>query len=279
MGINNQNNQNNQNNSNINYRNMNENITNYFKIITSEYTYNARLDYGIHNNILNIIQQNKGIMECLIIHIPNNKSESIAYLASVNYYKDCAKNFESNKGTSHMIKTALQYVLDNNKNITRVELKDTTIINKDINPSIEEPFYITTRRLFMGQKGWYEEKCGAIPINRTIDIIQFLQKNRHSFEKEIPSHEPKELWTQEYTSQIIEKICNKTSTQYFQLLETALYFTEWAISQETIHNYKIKYEINDTQEGGGNYKKKCDLILNNKKQYRMPLYNPMRRNK
>jgi hypothetical protein len=268
MGLSNENN----NTTEINYGNMNENAANYFKIITPEYTYNVRLDYGEHNNVFNIIQHNKSIMECLIIHIPNNKRETTAYLASVNYYKDCAKNFESNRGTSHMIKTALQYVIDNNKNITHVELKDTTIINRDINPSIVDPFYITTRRLLLGQKGWYEEKCGAVPINDTVRILQFLKMNRHLFEKEIPSHEPKEIWTEKYTSHIIEKICNKTSTQHFRLLETALYFTEWAIPRETIANYKIRYEIDITQDGGGDYKKKCDSILHNRKQYRMPLY-------
>lgn len=263
----------NENINNINYGSMNENTMNYFQIITPEYTYNVRLDYGEHMNVFNIIQENEGIMECLTIHIPNNTTENTAYLASVNYYKDCAKNFESNRGTAHMIKTALRYVVDNNKNITRIELKDTTIINEDINPSIKDPFYITTRRLLLGQKGWYEEKCGAVPINNTVEIIRFLKKNHHLYEEIIPRHEPKEWWVQKNTSYVIKEICNKTSVQHFRLLETALYFTEWAILRETVKNYKITYDIVMGQDGGSKeIKKYSDKILYNKKQYRMPLY-------
>lgn len=248
----------------INYENMNESAANYFKIITPEYTYNARLEYGERVDVFEILQINNSISECISIDIPKIESK-IAYLNIVNYRSTCAKNFQRNKGTKHMIKTAFTYVLNNYKNIDAIKLKDTTIINGDINPSIINPFYITTRRLLMGQKGWYEENFSAIPIENTIEIISFLRERRPEFEDIIPQNMPNDWWTYENTKILIKKIILKIKKDVPMNLWELLSNTDWIVEKNIIKNFKIYYEI--AQEGGSTFENNCK----NMKRYYMPI--------
>jgi len=255
------------NNYQINYGNQEDNeISKYFTITTPEYTYNVRLDYGEMNNELNIIQQDNDIKECIKLHIPNNKNEKIAYLANVNYYTSCSINFQRNKGTVHMIKTVLKYIIDNYKNIETIHLKDTTAINSEVDSSIIEPFFITLRRLFTNQKGWYEEKCGAIPIDQTISIVDFLKKENKTIQSLIPKNIPKKWWTKQNTLSLIEKINKKTNFSY-HILESMLFYTSWTIPRNIVEQYNIVYSINDSYKGGA---KEIDHIIKNMKRYIMP---------
>lgn len=251
----------------INYENMpkSKEISKYFTITTPQYSYNARLDYGQMNNELNIIEQNNDIKECIKLHIPNDKNEKIAYLASVNYYTNCAANFQRDKGTVHMIKTALKYVIDNHKNIEQIYLKDTTAINSDVDPSATEPFFITLRRLFTYEKGWYEEKCGATPIDQTIPILDFLENEKSTIQKLVPKNKPKNWWTKENTLSLIEKI-NKNTKFGYNILESMLFYTSWSIPRNAIEQYNIVYSINN--KGGA---KEIDHTIKNMKRYMMPI--------
>jgi hypothetical protein len=239
------------------------NINKYFTITTPEYTYNARLDYGEINNQLNIIQQNKCPIECIVIDIPTNNR--IAVIESVNYYTDTTLDSQRNKDTVHLIKTALKYVFDNYKYIEKITITDTTAINSDIDPSVTKPFFITSRRLLTYEKGWYEEKCGAIPENQTIPILNFLEKEKSIIQKLVPKNRPKNWWTKNNLGQIIHNICNTIPTADINLLKLLIYFTDWSITRNTVENFNISYNVSS---GGA---KNTDHIIKNMNRYMMPI--------
>jgi hypothetical protein len=258
-------------NDNINYGDMNKNNADYFQIITPEYTYNARLEYGEGIDVLEFLQINDSITECISIDIPKLES-NVAYLNIVNYRSTCAKNLQKGTGTVHVIKTALKYLCDNYKNIHAIKLKDTTIINEAINPSIADPVYITTRRLLLGKKGWYEENFSAVPIENTIGIISFLRDRRSEFEDVIAKNKPNEWWSYANTKDLIKRILLKIKKNVPMSLWEILSNTDWLIEKKVIRNFQIVYEIQ--QEGGAFFEKN----VKNMNRYYMPT-SAKRRNK
>lgn len=256
----------NANNENFNSLLNNIQLPKYYELTTTEYTYNVKIEYGEETDIINVIQLNNSFMECIVLSVPHKGT--IADLLNVNYYSECARNFQRGSGTVHMVHTLLKYTLNVYPHIRQFRLKDTTNINEDIDKTVQTPFYVTTRRLLKGELGWYEEKFGAQPINNTIEIIRFLRGvGRPIIEDLIPSKAPQRWWTEENVSKIIKKICIRTDKISPSILQTIIYYSEWVIPAENVT--QIPYEIREINSGGG--VRRIRNIIKNMKTMRMPL--------
>ena len=256
----------NPNNENFNAILNNIQLPKHYELITDQYTYNVKIEYGEETDIINVIQLNNSFMECIVLSVPHKGT--IADLLNVNYYSECARNFQRGSGTVHIVNTLLKYTLDTYPHIRQFRLKDTTNINEDIDKTVHTPFYVTTRRLLKGELGWYEEKFGAQPINDTIEIIRFLRgDDRHIIQNLIPVKAPQRWWTEENVSQIIKKICLKTDKINPSTLQTIIFFSEWTIPTENVA--QIPYEIREINSGGG--VRRIRNIIKNMKTMRMPL--------
>ena len=250
----------NNNNESINNIMNNIQLPSYYELITDTYSYNVKIEYGNDTDIVNIIQLNNSLIECVVISIPHNSQE--ADLLNVNYYSSCSKNFQKSTGTIHMVNTVLKYVIDTYPHIKGFKLKDTTNINSEIDNSVQTPFFVSTRRLLKGELGWYEEKFGAKPIGDTIEIIQFLRKQRKLFESVIPMDKPNNWWTEQNTDSVIKDIILRTNKISSGTLKKIIYFTEWIIFSKNVKNISYRIEQLDKIDNVNN-------IINNMRSMKM----------
>jgi len=110
---------------------------------------------------------------CVRIIVSKNPKKTSAELQSLNYYASCSikeKMLENHEGTIQMIKTALAYMLTRYPHVAQVGIQDETFINIPTKP------LITSRRLLLGQQGWYEEYLGAHPSARIETTLEFLRQ-------------------------------------------------------------------------------------------------------
>ena len=253
------------------------NKSSYYELITDIYSYNVKIEYGNDTDIVNIIQLNNSLIECVVISVPRSLKMSLeetdwksavphnsqeADLLNVNYYSSCSKNFQKSTGTIHMVNTVLKYVIDTYPHIKGFKLKDTTNINSEIDNSVQTPFFVSTRRLLKGELGWYEEKFGAKPIGDTIEIIQFLRKQRKLFESVIPMDKPNNWWTEQNTDSVIKDIILRTNKISSGTLKKIIYFTEWIIFSKNVKNISYRIEQLDKIDNVNN-------IINNMRSMKM----------
>jgi hypothetical protein len=158
-----------------------------------------------------------------------------------------------------MLKTALQYVYDIYPYVKSYELQDETHFNDS---TIGNP-HITARRLLYGKPGWYQEYFGAEPINSTVKLVEYIQKNRKSIDKLIKKYKPTDEGNEWFITQNILKITdeipqekNKKNSSIFSVSRN-IFGTTWKITRETIGNYNIGYNVmnNNIGELHNNYYK------------------------
>jgi len=182
---------------------------------------------------------------CVRIIVSKNPKEPIAELQALNYYASCSikeKMLENHEGTIVMVKTALAYMLSQFPHVTQVELQDETFIDLPTKP------FITSRRLLLGQQGWYEEHLGAHPSAKTAKTLDYLRQHMTQVKLrailetfEDAPHDNKRWWS----AQNLKCVTDKFNPALFQ----RLLGTTWTISKETIQNWNVFFEIK--LHGGG----------------------------
>ena len=53
------------------------NKSSYYELITDTYSYNVKIEYGNDTDIVNIIQLNNSLIECVVISIPRSLKMSL----------------------------------------------------------------------------------------------------------------------------------------------------------------------------------------------------------
>lgn len=174
---------------------------------------------------------------CVRMIASKNPRQTSAELSALCSIKD--KLLENHQGTIMMLKTALAYLLSRYPHIKRVELQDETFIDIPTRP------FITSRRLLLGQRGWYEENLGARPSKKTRKLIRHLRqpvtqqavqdilvKYAHTYDKK--------WWSAENTKRVADEL---NPALFQQLLGTT-----WVIPAETIRGWNVLFDVKDRQE-------------------------------
>ena len=176
---------------------------------------------------------------CLKFQIPYiERNETHAILHHLNYYPSFSlKAKQLGKNQSQMLQVALKYMLDRFPYIQFVEITDETFIDlrSDSNP------LITSRRLLLGEMGWYQEYLNAIPSRNTMKLIEYLQRDIvHRDIVNILLDNPEAnnvLW---WTPINIRMIADKIK------IYGRIFGTTWVIHADVIKNYDVSYEIKNS---------------------------------
>ena len=168
---------------------------------------------------------------CVRIIVSKNPKKTSAELQSLNYYASCSikeKMLENHEGTIQMIKTALAYMLTRYPHVAQVGIQDETFINIPTKP------LITSRRLLLGQQGWYEEYLGAHPSARIETTLEFLRQPKtqtqlHEILLKFPDAQDKTWWSPKNLKRVADEL---DRTLFQRLLGTT-----WTLSSKTIKGW------------------------------------------
>ena len=124
--------------------------------------------------------------------------------------------------------------------VTQVELQDETFVDVPTKP------FITSRRLLLGQRGWYEEHLGAHPSAKTAKTLDYLrhpmtQVKLRAILETFEDAQDKRWWS----AQNLKRVTDIFNPAVFQ----RLLGTTWTISKETIRNWNVLFKIE--LHGGG----------------------------
>lgn len=222
----------------------------HFHIKTGEYIFNAVK--CVFENVIEIkffiADEKKEDDICVKITIPK-ESYNIPGIGNVNTVY-CIKEYPVNKttfekwdGTIHMLKTALRYVCDTYPYIEELEIQDETHVN---NEKYGKPL-ITSRRLLLGEPGWYEEYFGAKPNRDTTRLIRQIAKNRNMIDDRIRKYKPDTIGNEWFTSANILSITNNVKPSIVNgaifNISPKIFGTFWKISRNTIDEFVNEYTI------------------------------------
>lgn len=264
MGLNNMGHINNNVNVNDNINNIQNNYVNYlndievhkFHIMIGPYVFNCV--ETIKDDIIElkfyIVNENKKDDICVKITILKDNHIIPGNIDTLYYNNECSISsvkLDKKDGTILMLKTALQYVHDKYPYVKSFELQDETHVNDE---SIGKPL-ITSRRLLYGKPGWYEEYFGAKPINSTIELIEYIQKNRKLIDKLIKKYKPRDAGNEWFVPQNIllitehiPSIKNNNNSSIFSV-SRKIFGTSWEITREKINSYGMEYNIKNVNIG------------------------------
>jgi len=172
---------------------------------------------------------------CVRIIVSKNQKETIAELQMLNYYASCNPNpmLENHEGTIQMIKTALAYMLTRYPHVAQVGIQDETFINIPTKP------LITSRRLLLGQQGWYEEYLGAHPSAKIETTLEFLRQPKtqtqlHEILLKFPEAQDtlggNQTW---WSPKNLKRVADELDPVIFQ----RLLGTTWTLSAKTINSW------------------------------------------
>jgi len=173
---------------------------------------------------------------CVRIIVSKNPKKTSAELQSLNYYASCSikeKMLENHEGTIQMIKTALAYMLTRYPHVAQVGIQDETFINIPTKP------LITSRRLLLGQQGWYEEYLGAHPSARIETTLEFLRQPKtqtqlHEILLKFPEAQDtlggNQTW---WSPKNLKRVADELDRTLFQ----RLLGTTWTLSSKTIKGW------------------------------------------
>jgi hypothetical protein len=223
----------------------------YFHIKTGDYVFNV-VEH-IFDDVIElkffIKDENKKDDICVKITIPKENYKIPGNIDTLYYNKDCSiskLSLEKKDGTIHMLKTALYYIYDNYPYVKELEIQDETHINDE---KMGKPL-ITSRRLLLGQQGWYEEYFGAEPIRDTVHLIKQIKKNRKYIDELIKKYKPSTIGNEWFVPHNILLITRNIKGDIVGKLifniSGKIFGTSWKVRRNTIGSYKIKYRI----EGG-----------------------------
>ena len=173
---------------------------------------------------------------CVRIIVSKNPKKTSAELQSLNYYASCSikeKMLENHEGTIQMIKTALAYMLTRYPHVAQVGIQDETFINIPTKP------LITSRRLLLGQQGWYEEYLGAYPSAKIETTLEFLRQPKtqtqlHEILLKFPEAQDtlggNQTW---WSPKNLKRVADELDRTLFQ----RLLGTTWTLSSKTIKGW------------------------------------------
>jgi hypothetical protein len=140
---------------------------------------------------------------------------------------------ENHEGTIQMIKTALAYMLTRYPHVAQVRIQDETFINIPTKP------LITSRRLLLGQQGWYEEYLGAHPSAKIETTLEFLRQPKtqtqlHEILLKFPEAQDtlggNQTW---WSPKNLKRVADELDPVIFQ----RLLGTTWTLSAKTINSW------------------------------------------